>query len=57
MWDKGLRFQLQRLFLGAIALCCMVPAGYLLYSSARFDGRFSLWQFEQILLGTKAYFT
>lgn len=57
MWDKGIRFRIQKMILSIVALCCLAPVVYLLYSSLRYGDGFSLRQYEQILLHTKEYFT
>lgn len=56
MWNKGVRFKLQRLAVSVAAVCCLAPGAYLLYSSFRLWGVFSLAQYEEILLYTKAFF-
>lgn len=57
MWNKGTRFRVQRCMLNAAALCCLVPAVYLPFRSLRQGDVFSLRQFENVLLLTKAFFT
>lgn len=56
MWDKGIRFALQRAAVSAAAIACLVPAGWLLMGSLRAEGTFSLAQYEEILLYTKEFF-
>lgn len=56
MWNRGLRFALQRAAVSAAAIACLVPAGWLLLGSLRVGGSFSLAQYEKILLGTKEFF-
>lgn len=57
MWDKGIRFTIQKLLLSLTALCCLAPVIYLLYSSLRGGEGFSLRQYEEILLNTKEFYT
>ena len=53
MWNKGLGWKIQR---AAVSAACLVPAGVLLFGSLRVNGRFSLRQYEEILLGSKEFF-
>ena len=57
MWNKALGWQVQRAAVSAAAVACLVPAGVLLFGSLRADGCFSLRQYEEILLGSKEFFT
>lgn len=57
MWNKGLRFAVQRAAVSLAAAACLIPAGYLLLGSLRVWGSFSLAQYEEILLYTKEFFT
>jgi len=57
MWNKGLRFALQRAAVFAAAIVCLIPAGVLLLGSLRAGGVFSPAQYEEILLYTKEFFT
>lgn len=50
MWDKGARFAIQRVFLSAAAVCCLVPAAFLIWNALQTDHAFSLGQFEEVLL-------
>lgn len=54
MWNNGKSFFVQQLFLSVVALCCLLPMGYLLLSSVR-DGSFA--QYEEILLHTKEFYS
>ena len=56
MWNKGLGWKIQRAAVSAAAVACLVPAGVLLFGSLRVNGRFSLRQYEEILLGSKEFF-
>lgn len=57
MWNKGIRFTVQKVFVSVIAVCCLIPAGYLLAGSVRnMMGMFSLRQYEEILLYKKEFF-
>ena len=54
MWNKGLRYKLQRLFVSLLAVFCLIPGIYLLYGSLRSTGLYS--QYEDILLYTREFF-
>ena len=56
MWNKGLRFTIQRILVSAVAIACLIPGGYLLLGSLRVWGSASLAQYEEILLYTKEFF-
>lgn len=57
MWNKGLGWRLQRAAVSAAAVACLIPAGVLLLGSLRAGERVSLAQYEEILLGSKEFFT
>ena len=57
MWNRGFRFAAQRVLLSFVAVCCLIPMGYLLADSVRSMGHLSLRQYEDILLYTKEFFT
>ena len=57
MWTKGVRYAVQCALVSSIAVCCLIPMGYLLVGSVRDRGAFSLVQYEDILLYTKEFFT
>lgn len=57
MWTKGIRYAVQRTLVSLIAVCCLIPMGYLLAGSVRNQGTFSLGQYEEILFYTKEFFT
>lgn len=56
MWNKGIRFKIQKAVLTFAAFCCLAPAVYLAYGSLRIEDGFSLGQFEHILLLNKQFF-
>lgn len=56
MWNKGIRFIIQKILISLIAICCIAPAVYLVFRSLwGFDG-FSFHQYEDVLLNTKEFF-
>ena len=57
MWNKGLGWRIQRAAVSAAAIACLIPAGVLLLGSLRAGERASLGQYEEILLGSKEFFT
>lgn len=57
MWNKGVRYAAQRALVSVIAVCCLIPVGYLLAGSMRDGEVFSLGQYEDVLLYTKEFFT
>lgn len=50
LWDKGARFAVQKLFLSAVAVCCLLPAAFLIWNALQTDHALSLGQFEEVLL-------
>ena len=55
MWGKGKRLWFQRVLLSLIALCCLLPMVYLLWSSLA--GRGGVSQYERVLLDSREFYT
>lgn len=50
MWDNGFHFRVQRFCLSATAVCCLLPALFLLGKAFAVGGHLSLQSFEAVLL-------
>ena len=50
MWDNGKQFVVQKICLSVVAVCCLLPAVFLIWQAFQVNGSFSLRQFENILL-------
>lgn len=57
MWNKGVRFVVQKIILTLAAVCCAAPAVYLIFKSLWNFESFSLHQYEQVLFNTKEFFS
>lgn len=55
MWNKGIRFTTQRVFLSAMAILCIIPMAFLVRDSLSLFGKFTLSQYEDILLYQKEF--
>ena len=56
MWNKGIRFAAQRVFLSILAILCLIPMAFLVRDSMSLFGQFSLFQYEDILLYQKEFY-
>ena len=56
MWNKGIRFTTQRVFLSAMAILCIIPMAFLVRDSLSLFGKFTLSQYEDILLYQKEFY-
>ena len=56
MWNKGIRFAAQRVFLSAMAIFCIIPMAFLVRDSLSLFGQFTLFQYEDILLYQKEFY-